>query len=93
MNAATIGLFERGDEKRAFDFLENIWLNNPITSLWGNWKFGPLEGLWRPSFLDNQKFVKALYETFEDKEFKRSVILQAVDMNTGEIVIFDETID
>jgi hypothetical protein len=53
MNAATIGLFERGDEKKAFDFLENIWLNNPITSLWGNWKFGPLEGLWRPSFLDN----------------------------------------
>ena len=42
---------------------------------------------------DDSNLVRLIKEVFEGRSFKRSVIMQAVDLNTGEIVIFDETMD
>ena len=32
------------------------------------------------------------HELFDNREFKRSLIISSIDINTGEIVIFDETL-
>jgi predicted acylesterase/phospholipase RssA len=93
LNAGLIATFEVGDEKAAVDKLYDLWLSHPITDLWSNWKLlGPLEGIWRSSLLNIEGLEKMLHENFDGKKWVRGIAIQAVDINTGETVIFDETI-
>lgn len=70
----------------------DVWLSNPANEMWENWSvLGPVEGLWRSSFLDNTKLANAIGKIVDGKPFKRMIALQSVDLDTGEIVIFDET--
>lgn len=93
INAALLASYEKGDEKAAVDLLEDLWLNNPVNSFWEWWPLvGPVQGLWRKSMIDNTKMIDFLHQTFDNREFKRGLVLEAVDINTGDIIIFDETI-
>jgi predicted acylesterase/phospholipase RssA len=54
INASILAMFAKGDEKAAIDYLYQMWLNTPVTSMWSNWEWvGPLAGLWKSSVLDN----------------------------------------
>jgi predicted acylesterase/phospholipase RssA len=93
INAAIMASYEKGHEKEATEWLEDAWLSNPVNTFWEWWPVvGPLQGLWRKSLIDNTKMLDFIHHTFDNREFKRAVVLEAVDLNTGEIVIFDETV-
>ena len=92
MNAGMLATFQKGDEKNAVKAMYESWLSNPASEMWENWSIlGPVEGLWRSSFLDNTKLANAIGKVVDGKPFKRMIAIQSVDLDTGEIVIFDET--
>ena len=99
VNAGLLAMFEIGKEAEAVDYLYELWLANPVTTIWQNWPWlGPFEGLIRSSVLDNSPFLALLQKAQENVEerqgstgFKRGLAIQSVDLDTGEIVIFDET--
>jgi len=92
INAAVFSTFERGDEKSAIDELEKLWLSLPVKEFWDWWPtLGPLEALWRPSFLDNHKMKDKIHEIMKNQKLYRNLTIQAVDLNTGQVIIFDET--
>ena len=92
LNAGLMATYEVGDEKAAINKLYEMWMSHPITDLWSNWNFlGPLEGIWRSSLLSIKGLEQMLHENFDGKKWVRGIAIQAVDINTGETVIFDET--
>lgn len=59
------------------------------------WKFWPsifFPPLWKNSITNSMGFVDAVYNMFRDIPFKRKISIQSVDINTGHVVIFDETV-
>ena len=92
INAGVLGTFEVGDEKRAVEWLKALWMKLPAKDTWENWPFlGPLEAIYRPSALDNSIMSTIVRKVLAGREFQRQIALLAVDLDTGEIVIFDET--
>lgn len=47
---------------------------------------------WKNSFLDNSKMQEIFDNEYADKPFKRKFTFQSVDLVTGKVVMFDETI-
>ena len=69
-----------------------VWQTNPANTMWENWPtLGPVEGLWRSSLVDNTHLADAIGSLVDGNHFKRMIAIQSVDLNTGDIVIFDET--
>lgn len=92
MNAGILGTFEVGDEFRAIKWLEELWSVLPASAVWNNWPYmGPVEIFWRPSLLDNTPAYNIFKQVLGGRKFERQIALLSVDMNTGEIIIFDET--
>ena len=92
INAAVFSTFERGDEKSAIDELEKLWLSIPVKDFWYWWPtLGPLEAIWRPSLLDNHKMKDKIHEIMKNQKLYRNLTIQAVDLSTGQVIIFDET--
>ena len=92
INAAVFSTFERGDEKSAIDELEKLWLSIPVKDFWDWWPtLGPLEAIWRPSLLDNHKMKDKIHEIMKNQKLYRNLTIQAVDLSTGQVIIFDET--
>ena len=52
--------------------------------------FGFLAGLWKPSLTNNENLQHIFEEYFIGRELKRSLIIRAVDLITGDLVIYDE---
>lgn len=76
INAAVFSTFERGDEKAAIDRLEKLWLSTPVKDFWSWWPtLGPLEGLWRQSFLDNTKMKDKIHEIMSGVEIHRNLTI------------------
>ena len=92
MNAATIATFEKGDELKATMWLYDLWSKYPARAFWENWPYlGPFESVFRQGVLDNTRFKQITTAAMTGREFKRDVAIMAVDLNTAELVIFDET--
>lgn len=54
VNAATIGMYEKGRESEAFDTLVDYWSDLETNQIFVNWpSWGPLAGLWRNSLFDD----------------------------------------
>ena len=61
VNSALISIFNKGDEKAAFENLKNVWLRNPVNTLWKNWPvFSMLASFWKPSLYDNTKMMSMI---------------------------------
>ena len=72
--------------------MRNIWLKFPASEIWSNWPIlGPFESLWRGGVIDNSNFHNIIGSLLNNRKVERSVVIMAVDLNTGELVIFDET--
>lgn len=54
-NSAGLATFERGQEKAAVKFMEQVWSTNAVADFWDWWPFNIVEGLWRSSLLDVTK--------------------------------------
>ena len=69
------------------------WSSLAVTDFWDNWTLGPFEGLVRNSFLANSdKMLSLISIMLGNRKFERHFVTQAVDLDSGEVVVFDETI-
>jgi predicted acylesterase/phospholipase RssA len=59
---------------------------------WEEWPvFGWFALLWKSSAIDNSKLYKMVLDKMKGRSFKKMLNILSVDLNTGDIVIFDET--
>ena len=48
--------------------------------------------MWKNSIVDNTGMKDTIDNLFRNIPWKRKVAIQSVDLNTGQVVIFDETV-
>lgn len=93
LNTALFSTFEKGNEAEAVAYLEDIWTNTDSQDLWNWWPYLNIAGgLWYRSFLDSSPLHVKAANWLANRSLKRKVGMQAVDINTGKIVMFDETV-
>ena len=63
----------------------------PVTDMWSMWTLGPLEGLWRQSVLNSEDMVAKIKQFIGGRSIRRGLALQSIDLNTGQTVIYDES--
>ena len=93
VNAGTIGIYEKGDEKGAFAQLVDYWSvlkTDEIFVEWPHW--GPLAGFWKNSFFDMTPSHVKVNQRLKNP-MKRKVSFQAVNINDGTIHSFDENME
>ena len=93
INAAIIAMYPKGEELQACYELEVMWKSHPAQDLWQFWPglhiFG---GLVKDAFIDSTPLREMAETTFQNRTFKRAFGWQSVDLNTGTVYTFDETI-
>jgi hypothetical protein len=52
---------------------------------------GPIAGIWKQSFLDATPLHEEIARRV-NRPFKRKLGIQSVDINTGHVIVFDETL-
>jgi hypothetical protein len=70
--------------------MEKVWLTYPVSTFWAYWDLWLFESIWRSSLLNNEGMKNILDLILKDRSVKRGLAIQAVDLNTGDVVIFDE---
>ena len=73
MNGAIFALFEKGQEKEAIAYLEELWENLATGDMWKNWGYGFLEGFFKESFLDSSPGLNTVRKMANGRTFKRKV--------------------
>ena len=91
LNAGLFATYPRGQEKDAIAALYELWSNYAASDLWDYWPMY-IEGLlWKNALFDSTGIHNMTRDVMEGREFQRSLIVQSVDLSTGEVVVFDET--
>lgn len=95
INAISLALHRKGNETQCINWMEELWLNMRASDIYTNWPYGYLEGLlYREGLMDNSagvKFLTGLLEqNFPDEKIHRKIEWNAVDINSAEIVRFNE---
>lgn len=63
INAATLGIYEKGDEKSALKKMHDYWKVLDTSTIFVEWpKWGPLAAFWKPSLFDNSPSHKTVNE-------------------------------
>jgi predicted acylesterase/phospholipase RssA len=81
--------YDFGMEKEAVKWLDQQFRRND--ALFEFWPSVFFEPLWKNSIIDPSNLIKMLDDILSNNSWKRKVSIQSVDVNTGQIVIFDET--
>jgi len=90
INTAYFSIFDFGQEKEAVKSMEAMYLTNaPLFEFWPTYVFEPF---WKDSIIDPSQLYDKLHVLLNNKPYKRKISIQSVDVNTGKIIIFDETI-
>jgi predicted acylesterase/phospholipase RssA len=93
VNAATIGMYEKGREKEAFAKLKEYWSDSSTNGTFVEWPtWGPLSAFWKNSLFDNTPSHKSINSRLLN-EMRRKVAFQSVNANDGKVYSFDETLD
>lgn len=91
LNAGLLASFPRGQERAAVEYLTEYWVQNPIIELWSSIFLNFIQGLWKEMMFDTSDFINLYNYSFDDiTQIYRALVVQSVDMNSGEIVLFDE---
>lgn len=94
VNAAVLGMFEKGDEIAAYKMLKEEWENTNTSNIFREWPtWGPLAAFWKPSFFDNTPSHTRLDSKLKDHPLKKRVAFQSVNIDDGSILTFDEKLD
>lgn len=91
INAALFSLYGPGEEAEAVKRLEEIYLKYPPTTFWSYWPYYFMETFWKKSFLDSSGLHNILETELAAEPFKRGFSWQSVDLNSGKVVMFDES--
>lgn len=93
VNAATIGMFAKGNETEAYKMLYDDWADLSTDQIFVEWPhWGPIAGFWKPSFFDDTPTHNRI-NTRLLNPFKRRVAFQSVNIDDGRIYSFDEKFD
>jgi len=93
VNAATLGMFAKGNETEAYKILYDDWADLSTDQIFANWPtWGPIAGLWKISLFDDTPTHNRI-NTRLLNPFKRKVAFQTVNIDDGKIYTFDETFD
>ena len=93
VNAATIGMYEKGREQEAFATLKDYWSDLETDQIFVEWPtWGPIEGLWRNSLFDDTPTHDRIKNRLLNP-MRRKVAFQSVNINDGKVYSFDETFD
>ncbi|CDW71375.1 patatin-like phospholipase family protein [Stylonychia lemnae] len=93
LNSAGIALWAPNQGKEMSEWLEQVWLNLTSSQIYVDWPLGWLDGITKESgIFDNTpllNLVTKLYTSFGS--VKRKTVVSSVDVNTGQYVIFDDS--
>ena len=93
LNTGMLSVWDYGKEKEAVAFLERLYTENLVQDFWDFWPSVVFEPFFKTSFVDVTKFRKILHEMMDGKKIKRKFSIQSVDLITGKVVIFDESVE
>ena len=94
INTSATAVFETGDELAMSEFLSDAWANLTSPDIWVEWpNEGPVMALFnKPGMLDTSPAINYMTELIAPyKEIKRRFTVAAVDANTGDYEVFDQT--
>lgn len=92
INAALLSSFKRGDELDGINQLNKLWNTYSVENMWSSWEtFGWLAMLWKPAMVDNTQLIEAIKSEMLGRTFQKMLNIISVDLNTGDVIIFDET--
>ena len=93
INTAGTAVFETGDELNMTEFLSDAWANLSSPDIWVNWPEGPVKSLFtEQGMLDTSPAVEFLTQLVAPySEIKRRFTVSAVDVNTGDYEVFDQS--
>ena len=92
INAAAFALYDFGREREAVDAMKKIYTEHDMHELWEYWPGVIFPPLWEKSFVNNKGLGEIIGAFFGDKPWKRKVSVEAVDLVTGQVVIFDDEV-
>lgn len=93
LNTGIMSIFEYGQEEDAVNFLESFYKDYLVQDFWEFWRLAIIEPFYKTSFVDVSKFHEIIHNIYDGKTLKRKISIQSVDLITGKVVIFDETVD
>ena len=70
-----LSTFERGLDKLAVNWVEIIWLTDPVSTFWTYWDFWFFESLWWSSLLNNEGMKNILTLTLKVRSVKRGLAI------------------
>lgn len=90
INAASLGIYAKGDEKAAIEKMHTYWKILDTSTIFVQWpKWSILAGFWKNSFFDNTPSHTSVNQRLVNP-FKRRVAFQSVNINDGKVYQFDE---
>mmetsp|Transcript_9261 Transcript_9261/g.15574 ORF Transcript_9261/g.15574 Transcript_9261/m.15574 type:complete len:271 (+) Transcript_9261:140-952(+) len=93
VNAATLAMFDKGEEQEAIDTLKEYWFDFETDEIFVEWStWGPIAGFWKPSFFDDTPTHNRINSRLKNP-FRKRVAYQSVNINDGKVYSFDETLD
>ena len=54
--------------------------------------YGVFGGIWKDALIDNSPLKDMIHETLSGREYQRMVSFQAVDLNSGRVITFDNSV-
>jgi predicted acylesterase/phospholipase RssA len=96
VNGAGLSMFAPGDEDEASNYLIEMWRKLKAEDIYQNWYGGIAYGLIaKEGIYDNSPsydFMSNVFDGFEEGT-KRKFSFNAVDANTGDVIVFDESME
>ena len=91
VNASIFSLYGKGQEKEAARFMYDLWNGRETSEFFHFRSWWPIKGFSESSLADNAPFREILDGIFGNRDFKRKLSIMSSDLNTGQTIIFDET--
>lgn len=95
INSIAIALHEKGQEKDVANWMSSMWFNLTQKDIYQGWPLGMTQGLFFKEGLYNnggeEVFLARVMQEFTDKRLKRKWVINTVDLDTGEVVHFNES--
>ena len=90
LNGSGLATFAPGDERKAADWIFNVWNDLTSNDVFTNWPAGILEGIFfKQGLFDNENLVKFFKEKLANREIIKKISIGSADMNTAKYVSFD----
>jgi len=72
--------------------MEKVFFDNPVEKMWSFWPTYIIEPFYKKSFTDFSALGELVKNILHKRPWIRKISIQSVDLITGKVVIFDETV-